>query len=73
MSEQKNAGRKLSDGRTIWHMNSRGGYWSGWMPDNVSPEELYYACITTATDILKNHPEILEKIKLIMSQPSDER
>lgn len=63
METQKHAGRRLSDGRSIWHTNSDGTYWSEWWPDHASPEELYHACVTTATDILLNHPEILEKIK----------
>jgi hypothetical protein len=65
MYEQLHAGKKLSDGTSIWHTNSNGGYWSGWMPESLTPEELYYACVTTISDLLVLHPELVNKLTMV--------
>ena len=71
MYEQKHAGKRLSDGENIWHTNSKGGYWSGWMPSNLTPEELYYACITTISDLLSLHPELANSLTVKSAKRSN--
>jgi len=68
IKKQKHAGKKF-DGKSVWHTNNDGTYWSGWMPNGVSPEELYYVCVTTITDLQINNPELTEKItKMLANQ-----
>lgn len=64
MADQKHVGKKMADGSNIWHTNSKGGYWTGWMPKSLTPEELYYASITTVIDLLAIHPELADKFTI---------
>jgi len=57
MKKQLHAGIR-TDGKPIWHTNDDGTYWSGWMPNHLSPEQLFYACVTTIADLMVNHPEL---------------
>ena len=43
---------------SIWHLNSKGEYWSGdW--SNRTPQELFDECHSIIRDLLLNHPEIV--------------
>jgi hypothetical protein len=46
----------------VWHTNSNGTWFSGWMPDGISTEELFSVSLSTVLDLLKLHPELTEKL-----------
>lgn len=62
ISKQKHAGAYWSnvydDTRHMWHTNSEGNYWTGYMPHNISPEDLFDLTLSTLQDLMKNHPEL---------------
>ncbi len=67
MSTQKHAGTRFGSDTGVWHSSGDGGYWSGWHPGNVSPEELYFVCATTMADLLVLHPDLIEKLRVAMT------
>jgi hypothetical protein len=70
MDEQLHAGIR-TDGKSWWHTNDAGNYWSGWMPSNLAPEQLFVACTTTIADLMRNHPELAEKLGTLFTQRND--
>ena len=51
-----------------WHTNSDGNYWTGWMPHNLPPIELYKHAISITNDLFVNHPELRQEMLNILIQ-----
>jgi hypothetical protein len=47
----------------FWHTNSDGNYWIGYTPHNISPEDLYLVTMSTIADLMKNHPDLIERVR----------
>lgn len=45
------------DGDSLWHTDSKGLYWSGYV-GHRTPSQLLNECITTIKDLMVNHPEL---------------
>lgn len=62
MEEQKHAGRVWSEVhqeyRPVYHTNSKGNYWLGYVFHDISPEELFQVSLSIVNDLLINHPEL---------------
>jgi hypothetical protein len=53
-------GRMSASGNTIWHTDSEGLYWIGYLYHRT-PEELYKESLSVIADLLRNHPELARK------------
>ena len=59
MDRQLHAGI-LQKGKSssVWHTDSEGNYWCG-QHYSRTPRQLLAECLTTMSDLLVNHPDIL--------------
>lgn len=51
-----------------WHTNSDGNYWTGWMPHDLPPIELYKHAVSITNDLFVNHPELRQEMMNILIQ-----
>ncbi len=51
-----------------WHTNSNGLYWTGWMPRDVEPIELFKHAVSITNDLFVNHPELRQEMLNILIQ-----
>lgn len=68
---QLRAGKHGNETKEInhaWHTNMLGNYWTGWMPKNVEPLELYKHAISILNDLFINHPELRKEMMNILIQ-----
>lgn len=50
-------------GRSVYHTNTKGLYWCGYMFQDLTPKELFDVCKSTILDLIINHPELTVKEK----------
>jgi len=61
MSTQLHVGSRIDytgEISPVWHTHDNGSWWSGWMGNNVSKEELFSVSLSIVLDLLKLYPEL---------------